>query len=272
MRTPVVSIIIPCYNVEKFVSECLNSVLRQTVDCWEAICVNDGSSDRTEAIIRQYMQNDGRVRIVNQVNGGVPRARNRGIHLARGKYLLCLDADDYLAPEYVSVAVDYMESHPACTLFIPKKHTFDSTTRMQLPDTSGNYSTYRNLLLYGQWVTAFFRKEDCERIGGFDEACPICEDWEFCIRLLRGEKNVFISEQELYYYRKNGNPNALTKQAGKKLDSITTYIFRKHIDIYTEYFGNQLFNLRRLESLNWTDRKLPQMAHKIQLWWQMIRK
>lgn len=120
-------------------------------------------------------------------------------------------------------------------------------------------------------MTAFFRKEDCVRIGGFDESCPICEDWEFCIRLLHGEKEVHISETPLYYYRKNGNPNALTKQAGQKIDAITDYIYRKHLDIYIEYFSNPLFNLRRLEGLYWTDRKLPQLAHRVQLWWQKLR-
>ena len=88
------------------------------------------------------------------------------------------------------------------------------------------------------------------------------------VRLLYGEKKVYTSDKQLYYYRRNGNANALTKQAGKRLDSITTYIYRKHIDIYTEYFGNQVFNLRSLENLSWANRRLPQLAHRIQERWQ----
>lgn len=193
-----------------------------------------------------------------------------GISVAKGKYLLFLDPDDYLAPNFLSLAIPYMESHSDCTIFFPLKYTFDSQTRKQLPNTSGYYSTYRNLLLYGQWITALIRREDCLNVGGFDESLTACEDWEFCIRLLKGERPVYKSDKALYYYRVNGNPNALTHVGAKNLDFNTTYIYRKHIDVYQKYFGNQLFNLRKLENLFWADRRLPQLVHKLQLAYQKM--
>lgn len=92
------SIIIPVYNVEKYLSACLDSVLGQTFPNWEAICVNDGSSDGSCAILEKYSQKDPRFMIVSKENGGLSSARNAGIYEAKGDYILFLDSDDWLEP------------------------------------------------------------------------------------------------------------------------------------------------------------------------------
>ena len=90
------SIIIPVYNVEGYLIECLDSVLNQTFEDWEAICVNDGSTDNSAAILEEYGHKDGRIKIVNQPNGGLSAARNTGLKAAAGDYVLFLDSDDWL--------------------------------------------------------------------------------------------------------------------------------------------------------------------------------
>lgn len=90
------SVIIPVYNVEAYLIECLNSVLDQTFEDWEAICVNDGSTDNSAAILEEYGQKDSRFKIVNQPNGGLSTARNTGLKAAAGEYVLFLDSDDWL--------------------------------------------------------------------------------------------------------------------------------------------------------------------------------
>lgn len=90
------SIIIPVYNVEAYLIECLDSALNQTFEDWEAICVNDGSTDNSGTILEEYGHKDGRFKIVNQPNGGLSAARNTGLKTATGEYVLFLDSDDWL--------------------------------------------------------------------------------------------------------------------------------------------------------------------------------
>ena len=92
------SIIIPVYNVEPYLRECLDSVLAQTFTDWEAVCVDDGSTDGSAAILAEYAARDSRFRIVTQPNGGLSAARNTGLDHARGDYILFLDSDDWLEP------------------------------------------------------------------------------------------------------------------------------------------------------------------------------
>lgn len=91
-----VSVVIPVYNVEDFLGECLDSITNQTLDDIEIICVNDGSSDRSLEILNEYASNDDRFTVVSQENGGHAVATNRGISLAKGEYLYLMDSDDIL--------------------------------------------------------------------------------------------------------------------------------------------------------------------------------
>ena len=88
------SIIIPCYNVEKYIEECLESVCNDRDADIEVICVNDGSTDGTLDILEQWKQKDARVIVINQENKGVSVARNQGLHIAKGKFIYFLDSDD----------------------------------------------------------------------------------------------------------------------------------------------------------------------------------
>ena len=97
------SIIIPVYNVEKYLTDCLDSVLNQTFSDWEAVCVNDGSTDDSAAILADYAAKDYRIKTITQSNGGLSVARNTGIRVAQGDYVLFLDSDDWL--EYNALQV-----------------------------------------------------------------------------------------------------------------------------------------------------------------------
>ena len=90
------SIIIPIYNVEQYLCDCLDSVLNQSFSDWEAICVNDGSTDGSAAILEEYVVKDKRFKIVTQPNGGLSSARNTGMETAKGDYIVFLDSDDWL--------------------------------------------------------------------------------------------------------------------------------------------------------------------------------
>ena len=101
---PAISVIIPIYNVEKFLRRCLDSVLNQTFTDWEAICVNDGSPDNSDVILAEYAGKDARFKIVNKKNGGLSDARNAGMKVATGDYILYLDSDDFIHPQTMEIA------------------------------------------------------------------------------------------------------------------------------------------------------------------------
>lgn len=96
--SPKFSIIIPIYNVEDYLSKCLDSVIEQTLMDIEIICVNDGSKDKSLNILQQYSNNDNRIRIISKENGGLSSARNAGLKVAKGDYICFLDSDDYAEP------------------------------------------------------------------------------------------------------------------------------------------------------------------------------
>ena len=106
---PLVSVIVPVYNVERYVSACLDSLRAQTVSDIEIICVVDGSLDRSESIIRMHQALDERIRIIVKANGGLSSARNAGIRAANGEYLLFVDSDDYLSKNACSVILGAFE-------------------------------------------------------------------------------------------------------------------------------------------------------------------
>lgn len=99
------SIIIPVYNVEPYLRDCLDSVLHQTFADWEAVCVNDGSTDHSGEILEDYAANDSRFKVLAKPNGGLSSARNAGMVVAKGDYILFLDSDDWLEPNALETIV-----------------------------------------------------------------------------------------------------------------------------------------------------------------------
>ena len=108
---PKISIIIPMYNVEKYLCRCLDSVLNQTFSDWQAICVDDGSPDNSGGIAEEYAAKDKRFVVVHKENGGLSDARNAGMPYADGKYIMFLDSDDFIHPQTMEIAYDVIEKN-----------------------------------------------------------------------------------------------------------------------------------------------------------------
>ena len=106
VAAPTLTIIVPVYNVESYVAETLDSLQRQTLKHWEAIIVNDGSTDGSAAIVDRYAKIDRRIQVVHQVNAGLGAARNVGIQHARGKFLTFLDSDDIIPDDAYAAMVE----------------------------------------------------------------------------------------------------------------------------------------------------------------------
>ncbi len=112
MTSPFFSIIIPIYNVVPYLCECLNSILAQTYKNWEAICIDDGSKDGSGEIVDEYAAKDNRFRVIHQKNTGVGAARNAGLNIVSGEWVLFLDGDDVWHPELLSIVVSMIARYP----------------------------------------------------------------------------------------------------------------------------------------------------------------
>ena len=127
--TPKISIIIPVYNSEKYLDECIESVTNQTLKEIEIICVNDGSKDNSIDILKKHQEKDPRVIIIDKKNAGVSAARNNGINIARGEYIEFLDSDDYIDEETCETAYNMIKNEDADILcFGWKNFTDDEST------------------------------------------------------------------------------------------------------------------------------------------------
>ena len=110
---PLVSVIIPVYNVERYLAQCLDSVINQTYPNLEIICVNDGSGDGSPDILRRYADEDARIQVIDKANGGVSQARNDALDCACGEYIMFVDSDDWVEPDACENAVNAMREYDA---------------------------------------------------------------------------------------------------------------------------------------------------------------
>ena len=128
-----ISVIVPVYNVEAYLEECLEHVINQTFKDIEVICINDGSTDRSPDILNEFAQDDGRIRIINQENHGLGAARNGGIELAKGDYIYFMDGDDFLELTALEELYEISTKHDTdFTIF--KLNNFDDKTKKPISD------------------------------------------------------------------------------------------------------------------------------------------
>ena len=116
MNNPLVSVIVPCYNQAEYLPEALQSVLDQDYPYWECIIVNDGSTDNTEDVAKQWATKDHRFKYYSKVNGGLSDTRNFGIEKSEGAYILPLDADDKISSNYLKEAIKIFINNPKTKL------------------------------------------------------------------------------------------------------------------------------------------------------------
>lgn len=197
-----ISIIVPCYNGEEFLRETLDCLQKQTIEDWECIIVNDGSTDNSIKILREYEAKDSRYKVIDKENEGPSVARNVAIAASRGKYILPLDADDLIAPSYAEKAIEYLAQHPNTKLVYCKAKYFgDREGEWNLPEY--NY----NQLLYGNQIfnACIYRREDFDKTRGYNPNMKhMLEDWDFLLSLLKPEDDVYCIPEALFYYRQHG--------------------------------------------------------------------
>lgn len=246
---PILSIIIPCYNQESVIAETLQSVLSQTIDNWECIIVNDGSTDDTEQIIRATVANDRRFKYVYQPNEGVSAARNKAILHSSGKYLLPLDGDDLLEPDYARQAIEILEKHPEYGLVYADAYLFgERQGKWDIPPFEWKSFLHTNSI----FCSAVCLRSDVNQTKGYDTSLKHgLEDWEFWIRLLDfTQKKVYkLSTIGLRYRMHLSSRNTDLRNNEQQMQQSLSYIYDKHANLYMQEWGNMIELLRDYERL-----------------------
>ena len=205
-----ISVIIPVYNVERYLAQCVDSVISQSYKNLEIILVDDGSSDNSPQICDDFAKQDSRIKVVHKVNGGLSSARNAGIEIAGGDYLLFLDSDDYWD------SVDAMKAcaevcrkyHPDVVMFGYKKYyQMDSRTEVRGISVSDFNRVYgiNDLLHADVFVTSacnkcvsrhLFTKYHLDFVEN-----QLSEDIEYCIKMIKYADRFMVLDNPFYIYR-----------------------------------------------------------------------
>lgn len=229
---PIFSIIVPCYNQEKYLEECLVSVLNQTYKDWECIIVNDGSTDNSEKIALEFKRKDSRFVLISKTNEGLSATRNYGINHSRGTYILPLDGDDKIGENYILEASKIFLSKPNTKLIYCKAKFFGLTNEnWNLPLYSYSELLFQNSI----FCSAIYKKCDFLTTQGYDLNMKFgYEDWEFWLQLLSKSDSVIEINNIHFYYRKKGESMIDFVQNEEKLTQMTSYMFQKHEAKYYE--------------------------------------
>ncbi len=187
--TPRVSIIVPCYNAERYLDEALDSACAQTCADVEIIAVDDGSTDGTRGILHARARRDSRFVVLAQPNQGESAARNAGLRYARGEFICFLDADDVLLPGKIERQAAFLDRTPGCDLVYSDFLMADSKLRLfgyvrTLIPPGDILAEYARRNWFGVMVP-LMRRSAAVRVGGFDETLRRAEDWDYWIRCAR---------------------------------------------------------------------------------------
>lgn len=255
---PKYSIIIPVYKAEKTISECVDSILRQAFEDFELILVNDCSPDKSSLIVAKYASKDNRIKILNQPkNLGVSAARNRGLNVAKGDYILFVDSDDFVSDDYLSIIDKELTEKPTDLL------SFGMNMYYQYPgepikteissmncEVDGEFPSCENW--HFLCLKSFFASP-CNKVFlrsiieintlRFDETCVSYEDFIFNCKYCNCIRNFRIISRPLYFYRQLSKASS----ASKRNWEIPFSISRKVVDICKEFIEiHKDFNLSNI--------------------------
>jgi len=237
---PIISIIIPCYNQGRYLNDALQSIAAlNDSSLYEVIIVNDGSTDAITLSVLNEFETKGHT-IINQNNKGLGAARNTGIKAATGKYILPLDCDNKIKPEYIYESIKLLEEDPLLDVVYSNAEYFGDKAGLW---ESGDFNLQRLMIENYIDACAVFRKSTWEKIGGYDEKMPVMgyEDWDFWLRIAFNNGNFKYINKVLFYYRYSEKSMIRSIQKDR-LTSIYSYMETKHSKyLNRKYLNNLIF-------------------------------
>lgn len=241
-----VSVIIPIYNVERYVGECISSVIQQDYQNLEIILVNDGSTDLSLKICENYALKDNRIRIINGENGGRGAARNRGIESSTGKYLTFIDGDDFVDSNYVSSLVEQKKKYNSnIAITFDKEFNQKNNTFYVLLDPAPGNTSCDGVYNSREWLEKFFYSRNstlntvCMKLFDralfknirFPENHVICEDAFTSWKLAMRSDRISFENKPTYIYRKKHAESITTAESNGKFHYAQVNVLEESIAI-----------------------------------------
>lgn len=216
---PLVSIIVPIFNSELTLAKCIDSVLNQVYTNFELILVNDGSQDNSLQICREYELKDNRVKVVNQSNSGVSRARNRGIEISVGDFICFIDSDDNVEPDYYEYLVNELISSGADALALSKY----TIKRSKITDSQIDATEAMKRILLLELPTsvwAYIYKAESIKEIRFSEEIHFFEDLLFNFEIFETIEKIKLYDYDGYHYSHNPNSANGSPLSEKKMSCL----------------------------------------------------
>ncbi len=243
-----VSIVIPVFNSGQYLPDTIKSIEKQSFENWEVIIVDNGSTEKSTCDYLDLIRTNytDKFHVFTSEEPNVSAARNLGIDKAQGEYILLLDSDDLIHPDFLKKCINEFDLFPETTLVRTQVKLFGKKSGiLKFEPYSYSLLLARNLMV----VTSLFKKQDAVSVGGFDKAFKDAfEDWEFWIRLLKNNGIVKTVEEPLFNYRiRKGSRNHSLRMNHLKI--ARKLIWEKHKAQYANYFVDPMetFEYKLLE-------------------------
>lgn len=245
-KYPLVSIITPCYNCEKYIAETIKSVLAQTYKNWEMLIVDDCSEDNSLKIAESFAENDNRIKIIKQKqNGGAAKARNKAIELSEGEYLAFLDSDDLWLSEKLEKQINFMFENGSDFSFTRYEHIDENDISLGKIAKITKKLTYKKMLFHDfvGCLTVVYKQDLNNKI--YSPIIKNCNDYALFLQVLKYTKNAMGINENLAKYRilnKSLSRNKLGK-VSYFIEMMTKYEKQNFIAAYFYMFTNQIIKL-----------------------------
>jgi glycosyltransferase involved in cell wall biosynthesis len=261
---PKVSIIVPVYNAEQYLDRCIESILSQTFSDFELILVDDGSYDNCPAICDNYAAQDKRVKVIHKNNGGVSTARNQGIEIAAGDYLMFIDSDDYVDANMLEIMLNSADDFPDYIVTGLCMETYEQGEMVRCDQYKMPLKRYSVRTLFealnneyvlicicGPWCKLFKNKIIGENSIRFCEQMTLGEDTYFNLNYLEHCNSIISIDREFYHYVRDNKESLFSKYHSNSLlvhekvyDKMRSLIFKKECsEICKSDFEEMYFNM-----------------------------
>lgn len=230
-NSPLISVIVPIYNVEEYIHQCVDSIIIQTYKNLEIILVNDGSPDNCGEICDDYALKDSRIKVIHKKNGGLSDARNAGLDIAKGEYIVFTDSDDFIHPQFVEIL--HTNIGDADMAFCDRLRYYENATEITRTDIITcpievfendfllkNFSTYR----YSIVVVAWNKLYKSHIWDGLRYPVGKIHEDEFVIHHILDRCNkVVLCNKQMYYYRQRGDSIMGSVMSDSRFNNIIEY-------------------------------------------------
>ena len=238
-----VSIIVPIYKVEDYIRECIDSILAQTYPYFELILVDDGSPDNCGRICDDYAKGDNRIKVVHKVNGGISSARNAGLEVAKGEWIMHVDGDDWIEPDMIESLIEAAQITGADMVIGDFVKYGPSAGYNKLPtwssDKKKSMSNYLAYTMTTIWGSIAKRSLYADHSLKSPEGISYCEDFHLIVRLCHFAKKVVNVHRPFYHYRYR--PTSIMSNLNKKTEADEQWVYQdtirffKELGVYEDY-------------------------------------